>query len=342
MKEKQTHTFHVNGMHCKSCALVTEQVLDEISNVSDAKVNMHKQSVSVSGDFGGKTEEEIAEELSQKLLPKGYTLSVEKIAVSKNWEEFWIAGPLAFLFVALFVLLQKMGLVNLVNSSSMNYGTAFLIGIVASLSSCLAVVGGLVLSLSATFAKEGERARPQALFHLGRIVSFFLLGGMIGAIGSVFQLNSSGTFFLGMLVGLVMLILGINLLDVFHGAKRFQIAMPKFLSRYILKASNMANTVTPLLIGIATFFLPCGFTQSMQIYALSTGSFLTGGFTMFAFALGTFPVLAVLSFSGVGLAEGKNKGIFFKTAGIVVIMFAVFNIINSLVAIGAIKNVFNF
>lgn len=332
----------MNGMHCKSCALVTEQTLDAVDFVASAKVNSHKQSVSVSGDFADKTKEEIAEELSKALSPKGYSLSVEKTAVSKNWEEFWIAGPLAALFVLLFILLQKMGLVNLVDTSEMTFYTPFIIGIIASLSSCMAVVGGLVLSMSATFAKEGDRIKPQLLFHSGRIVSFFLLGGMIGAIGSAFQLNAFGSFFLGMLVGVVMLVMGINLLDVFHGAKRFQLAMPKALSKHALKASNMAYTVTPLLVGVATFFLPCGFTQAMQVYALSTGNFLTGGLTMLAFALGTFPALAILSFSGVGVAQGRKKGIFFKTAGLIVIAFALLNIINSLVVIGAIKPLFNF
>lgn len=342
MKEKQTHTFHVNGMHCKSCALVTEHALGEVPFVDAAKVDAHRQSVSVSGEFGDKTKEEIAEELTKTLAPKGYSLSLEKTATDKKWEEFLIAGPLAALFVLLFVFLQKTGLVNLVNVSSMTYSTAFLIGVIASLSSCMAVVGGLVLSMSATFAKEGESLKPQALFHVGRIVSFFLLGGMIGAIGSAFQLNTFGIFFLSFLVGTVMLIMGINLLDVFHGAKRLQLTMPKVLSRHALKASNMAHTATPLLVGVATFFLPCGFTQSMQIYTLSTGDFLKGGLTMFAFALGTFPALAVLSFSSVGAAQGKQKGVFFKTAGLVVIAFAIFNIINSLVVIGAIKPVFTF
>ena len=340
--KKQIHNFHVNGMHCKSCVLVTEHTLDEIPNLSDVKVNGHKQTVSFRGDFGEKTEEEVASELTKILSKKGYTLSVEKKNLNKNWEEFWIAGPLAVLFVLFFVLLQKMGLVNLMNTNEMNIFTPLLIGIVASVSSCMAVVGGLVLSMSATFAKEGEKVRPQVLFHVGRIVSFFLLGGMIGAIGSAFQLNAFGTFSLSFLVGIVMLIMGINLLDVFHGVKRFQLAMPKFLSKQALKTSDMAHTITPLLVGVATFFLPCGFTQSMQMYALSTGDFMKGGITMLAFALGTFPALAVLSFSGIGLAEGRNKGVFFKTAGIVVIAFALFNIINSIVAIGLIKNVFSF
>ncbi len=30
----------------------------------------------------------------------------------------------------------------------------------------------------------------------------------------------------------------------------------------------------PIIVGVGTFFLPCGFTQSMQIAALSSGSFV--------------------------------------------------------------------
>ncbi|MEI7901937.1 MAG: sulfite exporter TauE/SafE family protein [bacterium] len=34
------------------------------------------------------------------------------------------------------------------------------------------------------------------------------------------------------------------------------------------------------LLGAASFFLPCGFTQAVQIYALSTGNPLTAGMIM--------------------------------------------------------------
>jgi len=90
------------------------------------------------------------------------------------------------------------------------------------------------------------------------------------------------------------------------------------------------------------FFLPGGFTQSMQIYALSTGSFWSGAMTMFVFSIGTFPVLAALSFGSWKIQKSPNAGVFFKTAGLVVIIFAIFNIINSLVVIGLIRPVFNF
>ena len=232
-------------------------------------------------------------------------------------------------FAVLFVILQKLGLVNLVNSGNVTYGTAFVIGIIASLSTCMAVVGGLVLSMSATFAKEGDKVRPQVLFHSGRIISFFVFGGIIGMVGSAFTLNVYSTFILSLLIAVVMLILGINLLDVFHFAKKLQPSMPKFLSKYVLGVSKFNHTLTPFIVGVATFFLPCGFTQSMQLYALTTGTFLKGGFTMLAFALGTLPILSLVSFSSFSIKNSSNAGIFFLTAGLIVIMFAIFNFINS-------------
>ena len=333
-------------MHCNACVLMTESELGDLPNITHVKSSYTNHSVEVVGDFGDKTPEQIAEELTIPLKSHGYSVSVEKPKENKSkekkWSDFKIAVPVALGFAVLFVVLQKIGLVNLVGGGNVTYSTAFVIGIIASLSTCMAVVGGLVLSMSATFAKAGDKIKPQLMFHGGRIVSFFILGGVIGAIGSAFTLNTLGTFVLSLIIGVVMLILGINLLDVFPWAKKFQPSMPKFLSKHALGVSKLHHTLTPLLVGIATFFLPCGFTQSMQLYALSTGSFLTGGLTMLAFALGTFPVLALVSFSSFSIQNSSKAGIFFKTAGLVVIMFALFNLINSLVVIGAIPSVFNF
>jgi hypothetical protein len=97
---------------------------------------------------------------------------------------------------------------------------------------------------------------------------------------------------------------------------------------------GLNHTLTPLLVGIATFFLPCGFTQSMQIYTLSTGGFFAGALTMLVFALGTLPVLALMSFSSLSIKDGPKASLFFKTAGIIVIMFASFNILSAFDAVG--------
>ena len=339
---EQTYTFHVKGMHCNSCVILTQSELEDVKGVTHAKTSFKHHNVAVTGDFEQKSQEQVMNELSEVLKPHGYSLSLEKEAKVTKWSDFVYALPIALVFVAFFILLQKLGIVNLVNASDVTYGTAFIVGLIASVSTCMAVVGGIVLSLSASFAKEGDRVRPQAMFHIGRLVSFFVLGGVIGMLGSVFQLGATGAFVLGLVVVLVLLVLGLNLLDIFPWVKRLQLTMPARLGNKVHGLKNANHILTPLLVGIVTFFLPCGFTQSMQIYTLTTGNFLKGGLTMLAFALGTLPVLALLSFSSLGIHKKTQSGIFFKTAGLIVIFFAVFNLINTLVGAGIIDPIFSF
>jgi uncharacterized protein len=338
----QSHNFHVQGMHCSACVLLTESELKDHDLVETALADLKTCCVEVRGRFGGRSKAEVAAALTKVLEPHGYTLATEASPKRVRWSDFRIALPIAVGFMVLFVVLQKLGLVNLIAGDEVTYGTAFLIGSVASVSTCMAVVGSLVLSVSANYAKEGDKIRPQALFHIGRLISFFILGGAIGALGSTFQLGVTGAFLLSLIVAVVLLILGINLLDVFPWAKKLQPTLPRFLSSRMLEAKKLNHTLTPFLLGAVTFFLPCGFTQAMQIQTLATGSFLTGATTMLVFALGTLPVLALLSFGSLGLKDKVSSGIFFKTAGLVVIFFALFNFVNSLAIIQLIPPVFNF
>ncbi len=329
-------------MHCKSCVILTEEKVGALPHVSDARSDLSIRMIEVCGDFGDKTEEMIAEELSEFLQPHGYRLSLEaEKKKAAEWNDFKIAIPVALLFMGLFVMLQKIGIINVVDASNVSYGVAFGIGIVASLSTCMAVVGGLVLSLAATFNRSEHSLRPQVMFHVGRLVTFFVLGGVIGMAGAVFALSATTTFILTLLIGIVMLLMALNLLG-FSLAKKLQPIVPKFLSKGAFRASRFDHPFAPFLIGAATFFLPCGFTQSMQIYTLSTGTFFSGALTMLAFALGTLPVLAVLSFSSFNIQKSARAGVFLKSAGLIVLLFAVFNIINSLAIAGIIPPVFNF
>jgi sulfite exporter TauE/SafE/copper chaperone CopZ len=342
MSEQQTYLFHVKGMHCKSCVILIEDNLKDAPGVISVKADLGRCEVVVSGSLGNEPLK-IAEELTPRIQQHGYTLSVEKEQKNKGWSDFMYAVPIALVFITGFILLQKAGLVNLVTTSNVSYGTAFIIGLIASVSTCLAVVGGLVLSMSANYAKEGSVWKPQTLFHIGRLVSFFVLGGVIGALGSSFHLGLTGNLILSIIVGVIMLILGINLLDIFHATKRLQFALPKVFAKHtISKAATATHALAPLLVGIGTFFLPCGFTQSMQVYTLTTGSFIKGALTMVTFALGTLPVLTLLSFSSFSIAQKSWKGVFFKTAGLVVIILALFNLISTLVVAGVINPLFNF
>ena len=173
-------------------------------------------------------------------------------------------------------------------------------------------------------------------FHVGRIVSFALLGGALGALGGALNISFTFTAILGILASVVMLLLGLNLVGIFAKNK---ITLPSGIFQFFRKIEH--KTLTPLIIGFATFFLPCGFTQSMQVVALSSGSFASGALIMLAFALGTLPVLLLLSFGSASFAHSKYAPLFFKSAGVVVIGLGLFALLGGLAGLGIISPLFN-
>ena len=111
--QTQKYTFHIHGMHCNSCVLMTESELGDLPNIAYVKSSLKNHSVEVTGDFGDKTLEQIAEDLTIPLKSHGYTVSVEKQIKEKKWADFKVAIPIALGFAVLFVVLQKIGIVNL-------------------------------------------------------------------------------------------------------------------------------------------------------------------------------------------------------------------------------------
>ena len=75
-------------------------------------------------------------------------------------------------------------------------------------------------------------------------------------------------------------------------------------------------------LGAATFFLPCGFTQALQLYVLAKGSFVIGALTMLAFSLGTLPALLSLSAMS-SFATGNFQRHFLKFAGAAVVVLGI-------------------
>src|SRR3990167_2083166 len=120
----KTYAFHVNGMHCNACVVLTESELTDVPEVIKAKSSLATHTLEVTGDFGDKEPEHIARDLSEVLKPHGYTLSLEKQKHLAKWSDFKLAVPIALGFIALFIILQKLGIVNLVGSGTVGYGTS--------------------------------------------------------------------------------------------------------------------------------------------------------------------------------------------------------------------------
>lgn len=333
----KTYTFHVSGTHCSSCKIFIEEVLTEQSFVKNARVDLKQETVEIE-IINDQDAESLAQILTEKIKSNGYSLSVDKMSKDKQKSDvMWQALPIGLGILALFFILQKSGVLNLGIGGQITPVTSFIIGLIASVSSCLAIVGGLVLSLSAKISQDNiSDTKTFILFHSGRLISFAILGGILGALGKAIGLNFTLMAILGLLASLVMLMLGLNLVGVFEKSK---ITLPAGIFNFFRKIEH--QTLTPLSLGLATFFLPCGFTQSMQVSALSSGSFMSGLLIMLAFALGTLPMLLLLSFGSASFAQGKHAPLFFKSAGIVVIGLGLFALLAGLAGLGIINPLFN-
>jgi sulfite exporter TauE/SafE/copper chaperone CopZ len=341
MENNKKYSFHVKGMHCPACVVFIEEELRELEGVTSVHASLSKREVFLEGNFS-ENPEKLLEKLNPKIAEGGYSLSVEKLH-GPRWGEFIYALPISLFLVFVFLLLQKIGFANFIGGEKLTYSTALFVGVVASLSTCLAVVGGLVLSISSSYAKNGRAWLPQTMFHIGRMLGFFVLGGLIAVLGQSLPWTATNGFILTILVSLVMFALGLNLLDTFAFARKLQFRLPKNFARGILGVQEkFSSHILPFVLGALTFFLPCGFTQSMQIAALASGDFWTGALIMFFFALGTLPVLAILSFSGLTLHNKKWTGVFFKTAGILVMLLSLWNILSALQGVGIIPFIITF
>lgn len=333
----KTYTFHVSGTHCASCKIFIEDTLQAQDFVQSAKMDLKLKMLEVE-TTSEESPEKLADILTSKIKSNGYMVSVERLASKKtNENTIWKALPIGLGFIFLFFLLQKSGILNIGIGGPVTPATSFLVGLIASVSSCLAVVGGLVLSLSAKISQDDKSdTKTFILFHVSRIVSFTLLGGFLGLVGGAIGINFTLTSILGIAASFVMLLLGLNLVGVFE---KNNIALPSGIFNFLRSVEH--KTFAPVLVGFATFFLPCGFTQSMQISALSSGSFLSGSLIMFAFAIGTLPVLVFLSFGSASFASSRYANLFFKSAGVVVVGFGLFAILSGLAALGIISPLFN-
>jgi sulfite exporter TauE/SafE/copper chaperone CopZ len=348
-KIMQTKIIHIKGMHCVSCENLLDDELLSISGVLRVRADRKKGVVELDYD---KAEPDFFE--VKKTAEKfGYIASQEKEsapaepAQKSSWQSWLWAIIIVGLVIVGFRLFenssfgQKIG----ITGSGADFGTAFLIGLVASVSSCLVVVGSVVIAFSEKYRgkKNGflsGAVKPNLFFHFGRLGGFFVLGGLLGAIGG--GINISGNFIAiyTIIIAAVLAVLGLNILGLFPDIASLGLSMPRFFSAPWGKLKKSENSAAPFLLGVMSFFLPCGFTQSMQILAVASGGFMRGGLGMLLFALGTVPSLLALGVT-TAWSKGKNAAIFQKVAGMLIVLFAFYTFNSGLVLVGASGNVFS-
>jgi sulfite exporter TauE/SafE/plastocyanin domain-containing protein/copper chaperone CopZ len=291
----------VYNMTCTSCEVRIEKALMSIPGVTKVLADYKSESVFIEYD------EEMCNmlQIKEKISKLGYS--------TENAGNFKIVGML--IIILAIILLSKAG-----NSFDMESKLAnasflvlFVVGVFTSLH-CVGMCGGIMLSQSiGTESKSKFQAlKPAIFYNLGRVVSYTILGGIVGAIGSVFSLTLTMKAGFQVLAGIFMIIMGLNMAG-YSLFRKFNIKLPwSFCS---LKKSGK----TPFVVGILNGFMPCGPLQTMQLYALGTGSAILGATSMFIFALGTVPLM--LGFGAIsGLLSKDNTKQLVKFGGILIVV----------------------
>ena len=326
-------TIAIKGMHCRSCEITLEDALGQVSGVTSATVSLRYKTATVSGNPRPQA-------IKQAIESAGYSIGSERPSLlSRRPADYLnLVLGIAILVVAVYTL-GALG----IDSLGADIGTtpavgpaALLIGVAAGLSTCMALIGSIVLGLSSRFATRhpqattGQKFRPHLFFNLGRIIGFTLLGGLLALIGTLIGFSGWTLGLLTITVGVVMLVIGLQLTGISPRLSSVVLSLPVSIAKKLGVSRHQSaeySHVRAAGMGVLTFFLPCGFTQAMQLLAISSGQFATGALIMGMFALGTTPGL--LAIGGLtSVVKGAAARRFYKIAGVVVATMALYTIGN--------------
>jgi len=329
----------VKGMTCQACEVRVTRSLQAVPGVQRVKVSVRHGVARVH------TATPVPRgRLNKAIVEAGYEPGLDDTRWLSADSAVWRDVALGIgVVVVLGLALQASGLTRIADqigglAASGSLAMVVLLGVAAGLSTCMALVGGLVLAVSARHterhpqATAAQRLRPHLAFNTGRVVGFGLLGALLGAAGSAFTLTGPALAVLMIVVSLVMASVGLKLTSLSPRLSRGgTLALPPALSRALRldRVEGPYSDHRAALLGAGTFLLPCGFTQAVQVYAISTGSPVRAGLIMALFALGTVPGLL-----GIGSLTAAVRGTgairFFRFAGVAVLAFAAINVTGAL------------
>lgn len=295
--------IHVEGMTCKACEKNVNTEIKKISSVkqvfSNAKTGeVNIQSTSpVSYDF-----------LKKAIEDAGYRLKDEKPSVVMDW--IWLTGVVSVVVIA--QLIYQRLLPPQIDTETIALPLVAVYGLITSFH-CVSMCGGIALSQSMAKIQGKTPYQSTFLYNFGRIASYTGFGILLGGVGSFFSISPLIRNLILLAGGLLMLYYGFSLMG--------WVAMPKIPS-IMPKVNNkkISEGFRPLIVGILNGFMPCASLQMMQLYALASGSMISGGLIMLVFALTTAPVLVTIGLLSSKLNLKSSRRVKLVSAAVVVLI----------------------
>ena len=196
---------------------------------------------------------------------------------------------------------------------------------------CIGMCGPIVVSFSLNL-KDKSILVPQLLYHLGRIITYAILGGVVAAAGSftivaanIESIQKGVMIFTGVLIMLMGLAMAgwVPLGNVFGDHSHPGGVISKGFGKLLKAKSTLVYLPLGLLLGL----LPCGPVYTALLGAARTGmeintiyhGILAGMGLMAAFGLGTVPALFLVA-KLAGLGWLKSRAIIYKVGAVLMIL----------------------
>lgn len=319
----QQERYIIEGMTCLSCKKTIEKTLRSLEGVEKVTLDYPRRQLMIKyRSFIIKEQQlkDIVEELGYQLF------TLEEMKSNKEM----IA--LSTLLVVLAYLLVERVIpdfnVMLTSNQKIGYLLLFIVGLTTSFH-CVSMCGGIALSqLQATSSKHQMRRHLD--YNLGRVLSYSLLGGVVGALGSFITTDIGILKGLPIFLGALMVLMGLNKVGFL---RRKPVLMSGKLNLILGRFKAKIGSHGSFVMGLLNGFMPCGPLQLMQLYALGTGSFMVGALSMFFFSLGTVPLMLGL---GVFLSKMSvySRTLVHKIGGALIIILGLNMTISGMATVG--------
>lgn len=316
----------VAGMSCDSCETLLESTIEKAFPGVTARANSARGIIHLEG-----TVIPDAASLQSAIGTGKYRVASpeERPSLLVVCAAFATAGVAGLLLGRIDAVSRLMNI-----GDATSFGGAVALGLFAGSSACMAVAGGIMLAVLGRRPKEKGKTRilPVGSFVVGRVASYAVFGALIGTVGAAIQPPAWATGALIFVAAVIMIVSGLNMLGI--APRWLRSLIPRLPHAFRKRADEAARgSSAPFLAGAATFFVPCGFTQALQFYALSSGSASLGGSILGGFALGTAPALFIVGWAARSF-KGKKAQLFMRFAGAAVVLLGLGNIPNAAAVAG--------
>jgi len=330
-------TLSVSNMVCESCEKIIEKSLHKVDGIQKAEASYSKGNVKISYN----PERISVDEIIEKISEAGYSASTggkagKGAGIQKKYILISIAA-LAILLVGYFLASSTLGSLN-ISIPTLDTKTSMLLIFVVGLLTgfhCIGMCGSFVLSYTAKARQENPKSLNIALhgqYALGKMLSYTVIGGIFGLIGSLFVFTPELRAVIALLAGIFLIIFGLKLLNVFPILRKFSLPQGMFDKLKVgpLKSKNNSPMVVGLLNGL---FIACGPLQAMYVLAASTGNLMNGALLLFAFGIGTLiPMMGFGVFASFISHGLQNKIV--RISAVIVIAMGLLMINNGLALTG--------